>query len=64
MLRAALAAVALLLAFSARCADLPIFDAHLDAAWSRQWLADLPPPVAERIAWKNGEALFGGLQQD
>jgi len=34
------------------------------AAWSRQWLADLPPPVAERIAWKNGEALFGGIQQD
>ena len=34
------------------------------AAWSRQWLADLPPPVAERIAWKNGEALFGGLRQD
>ena len=30
------------------------------AAWSRAWLADLPPDVAERIAWKNGEALFGG----
>jgi hypothetical protein len=29
------------------------------AAWSRGWLADLPPEVAERIAWKNGEALFG-----
>ena len=29
------------------------------AAWSRAWLADLPPDVAERIAWKNGEALFG-----
>ncbi|MEW6688410.1 MAG: amidohydrolase family protein [Pseudomonadota bacterium] len=29
------------------------------AAWSRRWLADLPPEVAERIAWKNGEALFG-----
>jgi predicted TIM-barrel fold metal-dependent hydrolase len=28
------------------------------AAWSRAWLADLPPNVAERIAWKNGEALF------
>jgi predicted TIM-barrel fold metal-dependent hydrolase len=28
------------------------------ANWSRRWLADLPPPVAERIAWKNGEALF------
>jgi len=30
------------------------------ASWSRQWLADLPKDVAERIAWKNGEALFGG----
>jgi hypothetical protein len=30
------------------------------AAWSRGWLAGLPPDVAERIAWKNGEALFGG----
>lgn len=28
------------------------------AAWSRTWLADLPRDVAERIAWKNGEALF------
>ena len=28
------------------------------ARWSRQWLADLPPEVAERIAWRNGEALF------
>ncbi len=28
------------------------------AAWSRAWLADLPPQVAERIAWRNGEALF------
>ena len=28
------------------------------AAWSRAWLADLPPQVAERIAWKTGEALF------
>ena len=31
------------------------------AEWSRQWLADLPPAVAERIAWKNGEELFGAL---
>lgn len=23
--------------------------------------AELPPEVAERIAWKNGETLFGGL---
>ncbi|MCX7962178.1 MAG: amidohydrolase [Burkholderiales bacterium] len=28
------------------------------AAWSRAWLAHLPRDVAERIAWKNGEALF------
>jgi hypothetical protein len=28
------------------------------AQWSRAWLADLPPPLAERIAWRNGEALF------
>jgi len=31
------------------------------AQWSRQWLADLPAQVAERIAWKNGEDLFGGM---
>ena len=31
------------------------------ARWSRQWLADLPREVAERIAWKNGEDLFGTL---
>lgn len=30
------------------------------AAWSRGWLADLPPDVAERIAWRNGETLLGG----
>ena len=29
------------------------------ASWSRAWLADLPKPLAERIAWRNGEALFG-----
>jgi len=28
------------------------------ARWSREWLADLPPEVAEQIAWKNGERLF------
>ena len=28
------------------------------ANWSRAWLADLPPALAERIAWRNGEALF------
>ncbi len=31
------------------------------AGWSRRWLAELPSEVAERIAWKNGEALFGGM---
>jgi hypothetical protein len=31
------------------------------ANWSRQWLADLPPDVAERIAYKNGDALFGAM---
>lgn len=31
------------------------------ADWSRAWLADLPQGVAERIAWKNGETVFGGL---
>ena len=29
------------------------------AAFSRAWLADLPRDLAERIAWKNAEALFG-----
>jgi hypothetical protein len=28
------------------------------ARWTRQWLAQLPRNVAERIAWKNGETLF------
>jgi hypothetical protein len=28
------------------------------ANWSRAWLSDLPSPLAERIAWRNGEALF------
>ncbi len=32
------------------------------ARWSREWLADLPPPVAEQIASKNGERLFGDLR--
>jgi predicted TIM-barrel fold metal-dependent hydrolase len=31
------------------------------ADWSRKWLADLPREVAERIAWKNGESLFGSF---
>lgn len=33
------------------------------ADWSRRWLADLPREVAERIAWKNGDTLFGSLLQ-
>jgi len=32
---------------------------HASAA--RGWLADLPADAAERIAWRNGEALFGGM---
>lgn len=32
------------------------------AVWSRGWLSDLPRDVAERIAWKNGEVLFGAMQ--
>jgi hypothetical protein len=32
---------------------------HANSA--RQWLATLPPDVAERIGWKNGETLFGGM---
>jgi hypothetical protein len=31
------------------------------AEWSRRWLADMPPAVAEKIAYKNGEAIFGSL---
>jgi hypothetical protein len=31
------------------------------ARWSRAWLADLPPDVARRIAYQNGDRLFGGL---
>lgn len=31
------------------------------AAWSRGWLADLPPDVAESIAWKNGETVIGDV---
>jgi hypothetical protein len=27
------------------------------AKWAREWLADLPRPLAERIAWRNGEAM-------
>jgi len=28
------------------------------ANWSRAWLADLPPALSERIAWRNADALF------
>jgi hypothetical protein len=31
------------------------------AEWSRGWLATLPRDVAEKIAWKNGETVFGSL---
>ncbi len=31
------------------------------ANFSRAWLADMPGDVAERIAWRNGESLFGGM---
>ena len=31
------------------------------ADWSRRWLQDLPPAVAEKIAYKNGETIFGSL---
>lgn len=31
------------------------------ASWSRGWLAELPRDVAERIAHRNGETLFGGM---
>ena len=33
------------------------------ARWSREWLADLPRDVAERIAWRNGETLFASMRQ-
>lgn len=28
------------------------------ASWTRQWLADLPRPLAEALAWRNAEALL------
>lgn len=35
------------------------------ASWSRVWLGDLPRELAERIAYRNGEALFGNaLRRD
>ena len=32
------------------------------ARWSRQWLSDLPPDVGRKIAYENGDRLFGGAQ--
>jgi len=32
------------------------------AKWSRAWLTDLPQDLAERIAYKNFEALFAGMK--
>jgi predicted TIM-barrel fold metal-dependent hydrolase len=43
-------------------------DTWINARWdsyealmneARQWLGDLPPAIARRIAWDNGAALFG-----
>ena len=31
------------------------------SAWSRTWLATLPPEVAERIAYRNGEAMIEAI---
>ncbi len=28
------------------------------ADWTREWLRDLPPDLAEKIAWRNGEAMI------
>ena len=28
------------------------------ANWTREWLRDLPPGLAEKIAWRNGEAMI------
>ena len=33
------------------------------ANWSRGWMADLPKDVAERIAYRNGDAIFGNLMK-
>ena len=34
----------------------PYVGAHAD--WSRAWLSDLPPEIAENIAWRNAERLL------
>lgn len=31
-------------------------------AWTRGWLAELPPDVARRLAWENAERLAGGAR--
>ena len=31
------------------------------ADWTRAWLADLPPEIAEKIGWRNGETLFAAM---
>jgi hypothetical protein len=31
------------------------------ARLARSWLSELPRDVAEKIAWRNGEAIFGPL---
>lgn len=31
------------------------------AQWARGWLASLPQPLAERIAWRNGQAMLEGV---
>jgi hypothetical protein len=33
------------------------------ANWSRGWMADLPREVAERIAYRNGDAVFGSMMK-
>ena len=33
------------------------------ANWSRGWMADLPRDVAERIAYRNGDAIFGNMMK-
>ena len=32
------------------------------AEWTRAWLTDLPPALAEQLAWRNGEALLRGAR--
>jgi len=32
------------------------------ARWTREWLADLPAPLAERIAWRNGQDMLAAVR--